>query len=69
MEFTTTNSKNDTIVISMNTFIELYGEPPIITGHQLYLDGSAVRLIEIDEIMGECYLISQYGTDFEELYY
>lgn len=67
MEFTTTDTQNDTIVISEKTFFELYHRTPRKSEGQLYFDGFAVRIVDIE--FEHVYLQSVYGNDFEKEYY
>ena len=67
MEFTTTDTQNDTIVISEDMFLELYHETPQESEGQLYFDGFAVRIVDIE--FEQVYLQSVYGNDFEKEYY
>ena len=48
MEVTTTDTQNDTIVVSVETFLELYYERPEESEGQLYFDGFAVRIVDVE---------------------
>lgn len=67
MEFASTESNNDTIVISEETFLQLYHERPEESRGQLYFDGFALRIVDIE--FGKVYLQSVFGHDFEQEYY
>ena len=67
MEFATTDTQNDTIVVSVETFLELYYEKPEESEGQLYFDGFAVRIVDVE--LGQVYLQTVYGHDFEKAYY
>ena len=66
MEFATTDTLNDTIVISEKTFFELYHIEPQESEGQLYFDGFAVRIVDIE--FEQVYLQAVHGHDFEKEY-
>jgi len=75
MDYVTTKKANDTIVLTINTACEFFGldanipaELESLWGRQLYFDGIAVTLNDINHFDDSIELISTFGIDFEELY-
>lgn len=62
MEFTTTDTQNDTFVVSVETFLELYhDEAPEEDQGQPYFDGFAVKVVKAE--LGLIYLQTVNGND------
>ena len=69
MDFETTDTENDTIVISRETFEQFFGEAPIKDNTQKYFDGFAVHVSDVCNYSETVSLQSTYGLNFIEEYF